>query len=97
MMLIDVGYKTGDIVSLKLSSGEEIIARLDEETAVKFVLHKPMVLIMQQQGMGLAPYMFSVSPSSKFNIIASTVSCIAKTEDDIAKQYTTTTSGIQLV
>ena len=97
MMLIDVGYKTGDIVSLKLSSGEEIIARLDEETTAKFVLHKPMVLIMQQQGMGLAPYMFSVSPTSKFNILASTVSCVAKTEADIAKQYTTTTSGIQLV
>lgn len=97
MMLIDIGYKTGDIVSLKLSSGEEIIARLDEETATKFILNKPMVLIMQQQGMGLAPYMFSVSPSSKFNILASTVSCVAKTEADIAKQYTSTTSNIKMV
>jgi len=95
-MIIETPYKTGDTVSLKLSSGEEIVARLDEETATKFVLKKPMVLIMQQQGMGLAPFMFSVSPDAKFNLQASSVSCIAKTEDEIAKQYTATTSNIQM-
>ena len=95
-MIIETPYKAGDTVSLKLSSGEEIVARLDEETATKFVLKKPMVLIMQQQGMGLAPFMFSVSPDAKFNLQASSVSCIAKTEDEIAKQYTATTSNIQM-
>lgn len=96
-MLIETPYKTGDTVSLKLSSGEEIVARLEEETDNRFVLHKPMVLIMQQQGLGLAPYMFSVSPDTKFNVLASTVSCIAKTEGEIAKQYTSQTSSIQMV
>jgi len=95
-MIIETPYKAGDTVSLKLSSGEEIVARLDEETTTKFVLKKPMVLIMQQQGMGLAPFMFSVNPDAKFNILSSTVSCIAKTEDEIAKQYTATTSNIQM-
>jgi hypothetical protein len=95
-MLIETPYKNGDTVSLKLSSGEEIVARLEEETATKFVLSKPMVLIMQQQGLGLAPYMFSVNPDTKFNILASTVSCVAKTESDISKQYLASTSNIQL-
>ena len=84
-------------MSLKLSSGEEIVARLEDETDTKFTLHKPMVLIMQQQGLGLAPYMYSVSPDAKFSILATTVSCIAKTESDIAKQYTSSTSSIQMV
>jgi hypothetical protein len=96
-MLIETPYKNGDTVSLKLSSGEEIVARLEEETATKFVLNKPMVLIMQQEGLGLAPYMFSVSPDAKFNILLSTVSCVAKTVDQIADQYTATTSNIQIV
>lgn len=95
-MLIETPYKAGDTVSLKLSSGEEIVARLEEETATRFVLNKPMVLIMQQQGMGLAPFMFSVSPTTKFNILATTVSCIAKTESELAKQYTASTSNIKL-
>ena len=95
-MLIETPYKSGDTVSLKLSSGEEIVARLEEETATKFVLNKPMVLIMQQQGLGLAPYMYSVSPDAKFNILATTVSCVAKTEVDIADQYISSTSNIQM-
>jgi hypothetical protein len=95
-MIIETPYKTGDTVSLKLSSGEEIVARLEDETATQFILKKPMVLIMQQQGMGLAPFMFSVSPDAKFSILATTVTCVAKTEGEIAKQYTSTTSGIQL-
>jgi len=93
-MLIEAPYKNGDTVSLKLSSGEEIVARLENESDKKFTLHKPMVLVMQQQGLGLAPYMYSVSPDAKFNVLASTVSCVAKTELEIAKQYVATTSGI---
>ena len=96
-MLIETPYKVGDTVSLKLSSGEEIVGRLDEETTTKFTLKKPMVLIMGAEGLGLAPYMYSVSPDSKFQLLASTVSCIAKTEADIAKQYVSTTSSIQMV
>jgi hypothetical protein len=83
-------------VSLKLSSGEEIVGRLDEETTTRFVLNKPMVLIMQQQGLGLAPFMFSVSPEAKFNILATTVTCVAKTEGEIADQYIASTSNIQM-
>ena len=96
-MLIETPYKVGDTVSLKLSSGEEIVGRLDEETTTKFTLKKPMVLIMGAEGLGLAPYMYSVSPDSKFQLLASTVSCIAKTETDIAKQYVSTTSSIQML
>jgi hypothetical protein len=94
-MLIDLPYKEKDIVSFKLSSGEEIIGRLEEETEKYFQLHKPMVLIAQQQGLGLAPFMFSVSPDGKFRLQANSVSCVAKTETEIAKQYTTQTTGIQ--
>jgi hypothetical protein len=95
-MLIEAPYKVGDTVSFKLSSGEEIVARLEKEDDKSYTLKKPMVLMMQQQGLGLAPFMFSVSPDGKFNLQATSVSCIAKTESEIAKQYLTTTSGIAL-
>ena len=83
-------------MSLKLSSGEEIVARLDAESPTEYTLKKPMVLIMQSEGLGLAPYMYSVSPDAKFNILVNSVSCIAKTETEIAKQYTASTSNIQV-
>jgi hypothetical protein len=96
-MLIETPYKVGDTVSFKLSSGEEIIGRLEDETEKTFTVRKPMVLIAQQQGLGLAPFMFSVSPDGKFVLQATSVSCVAKTEAEIGKQYTSQTSGIQMV
>ena len=95
-MLIETPYKNGDTVSIKLTSGEELVARLEDETATQVVLHKPLVLIAGQQGLGLAPFMFSVSSDSKFKINNSTVACIAKTETEISKQYTQQTTGITL-
>lgn len=95
-MLIETPYRTGDTVSFKLTSGEEVVARLDEEENGVYKLTKPMMLVVQAQGMGLAPFMFSVSPDAKFSLKSSAVSCIAKTETEIAKQYTAQTTGIQV-
>lgn len=95
-MLIETPYKNGDTISLKLSSGEEIVARLEEESKDYFTLKKPMVLVAQQQGLGLAPFMFSVSPDSKFMMRTTSVSCVSKTQEDIGKQYLETTSGLKL-
>jgi len=95
-MLIESPYKVGDTVTFKLTSGEEIVARLEEETDKSYTVKKPMVLIAQQQGLGLAPFMFSVSPSGKFVLQSNAVSCIAKTEEEIGKQYVSQTSGIAI-
>jgi hypothetical protein len=96
-MLIEMPYKVGDTVSFKLSSGEEVVARLEAEDTRSYTVRKPMVLIAGQQGLGLAPFMFSVSPDGKFVLQAQSVSCVAKTEVEIGKQYTRQTSGIEIL
>ena len=95
-MIIETPYKDGDTISLKLSSGEEIVARLEKEDTKSFTVRKPMVLIAQAEGLGLAPFMFSVSPDGKFVLNNSAVSCMGKTEEQISKQYTEKTTGIAL-
>ncbi len=95
-MSIETPYKNGDTVSLKLSSGEEIVARLESEDDNHYTLRKPMVLIAQEKGLGLAPYMFSVNPDNKFMMRTASVSCVSKTQDEISKQYVATTSGIAI-
>ncbi len=42
-MIIEAPYKVGDVVSIKLSSGEEMIAKLEEETATHISLNKPLI------------------------------------------------------
>ena len=56
-----------------------------------------MTMVAQQSGLGLAPFMFSVSPDGKFMLQSNAVSCIAKTEKEISNQYTAQTSGITMV
>lgn len=93
-MLIDIPYKNGDVVSLKLSSGEEVVGRLEEDKPDGMVLSKPMMLTASQQGLGLAPFMFSVDPESKFLIKTGSVLCVTKTEKSFASQYLENTTGI---
>lgn len=96
-MLVEIPYKEGDTVSLKLTSGEEVIARLDKESNDSYQLHKPLMVVANQQGLGLAPFMFTVSPDAKFNLNSKNVLCVVKTEDEMAKQYVQNTTGLQVV
>jgi len=96
-MLIETPYKEGDTVSFKLTSGEELIARLDKETDDTYTVHKPLMVIANQQGLGLAPFMFTVNPDSKIKLNTKNVLCAVKTDDEMAKQYVQNTTGIAVV
>jgi hypothetical protein len=93
-MLIQVPYKEGDVVSIKLSSGEEMIANLVRETADAVTVTKPLMLVAGEKGMGLAPYMFTISLDTKIDLKLNNVICIVKTAEDAARMYTSQTSGI---
>ena len=93
-MLIEAPYKNGDTISLKLTSGEEVVARLEEETNNGFKLNKPLMLTMTQQGIGLAPFMFTASPDTVIFIASDKVICVVKTIDEMSKQYISSTTGI---
>jgi len=67
-MLVQSTYKSNDTVSIKITSGEEIVGRLVEETSDYVRLKKPMMVVAAGQGIGLAPYMFtSASEDMSFN------------------------------
>jgi hypothetical protein len=93
-MLIQIPYKEGDVVSIKLSSGEEMIANLVKESPDTITITKPLMLVAGEKGMGLAPYMFTISLDSKIELRLNNVICIVKTAEDAAKMYTSQTSGI---
>lgn len=95
-MLLEKPKAQGDVVSMKLTSGEEVIARFEEETATGIKVTKPMVLSMTQQGVGMMPYMFTVNPNTAVTFNHSTVAVLSVTDEDFAKQYTTSTTGIQM-
>lgn len=96
-MLLEKTRTNGDVITLKLTSGEEIIARFEEETATGIKISKPMVLSITQQGVGMMPYLFTVNPNTTITIGYTAISVTANTDEDFGKQYTTNTTGIQMV
>lgn len=95
-MLIDKGVSEGEVITLKLTSGEEIVAKLVEDGAAYYKLSKPMVIGMGQKGPGLMPYLFTVAPDKDIKISKATVTVAEATDKTFADQFIQSTTGIQL-
>ena len=93
-MIIETPYKVGDTVSIKLTSGEEVVARYKEDKNNAMVLSKPLMVTATQKGLGLAPFMFTIGTDATVSVDNSKVVCVVKTQDDMSKQYITSTTGI---
>lgn len=96
-MIIDKGIAAGEVITLKLTSGEELVAKLVEETAVYYKLSRPMVIGMGQQGPGLMPYLFTIHPDKEIKLNKSTVTLAEATDKSFADQFIQSTTGIKLV
>lgn len=95
-MLINRGVGAGEVVTLKLMSGEELIAKYVEETGKGHKLNKPLVLSMGPQGMGMIPFAITVDMEKEITINASAVIAIETTEKQFADAYIQNTTGIKL-
>lgn len=96
MMLIDKGVAAGEVVTLKLTSGEEIVAKMVEDQVMHYKLANPMVIAMSQKGPALMPYLFTVDPSKQIRI-AKAVVCVAEaTDKQFADQFIQQTTGIAM-
>jgi len=96
-MIIETPYKAQDVVTVKTGAGEEVIGRFVEEDANTITLEKPMAIMATGQGIGLGPFAFTISPSSKVKLNKSATLFIHKTDEDMGKQYMSSTTGIQMV
>lgn len=94
-MLIEKPITKNDIVTMKLLTGEEVLASYQEEDANVFKVTKPATIAQGPQGMGIVPWMMT-SRTEKISINKNTVIAMAPTESEIAKAYTEATTNIQL-
>jgi hypothetical protein len=97
-MLIDV-KKDGDVVTLKMSSGEELMGTYKDEDASSITIDRPVTLsVGPKGGPALTPYLMTVNPGNTRNlkINKALVVCVANTDQELASQYTSAMSGIQI-
>jgi hypothetical protein len=94
-MIIEQPLKANDTVTIKTTGGDEIVARFVQEDTNTITVSKPLALMATPNGIGLGPFAFTIDPDAKLKINKNTVIFIAKTEESMAGQYMTSTSGIR--
>ena len=96
-MIIETPYKANDTITIKTNAGEEIVARFMEEDATTITVQKPMAIMATQQGVGLGPFAFTINPDAKIKLNKTSMIFVHKTDGEMAKQYVSSTSGIQMI
>lgn len=95
-MLINKGITPGEVVTIKTTAGEEIVAKLVEENPTGITVSKPLVLTASQKGIALVPFLFTTDPDADITISKGTVMVLAPTDKDASNTYIQNTTGIKL-
>lgn len=80
----------------KLSTGEEIIARVVSEETTEYLIEKPLQMAMGQRGLQFAPFMMMVDPDKKIGLKKDKIVADAPPVKEIEGQYESITTGIAL-
>lgn len=95
-MIISKGIAAGEIVTLKIVTGEELIGKLTEIGDDYYMIHRPLVLVMSAQGLGLQQWTFTANVDKAFKISKDKIIMIAETVKEMSSQYIEGTTGIKL-
>ena len=77
----------GDTISIKLMSGEEVVARLIKDTERHLMIQRPMAIVNLSSGIGLGPFMFTTPKFGEMPINKGNIVTYVKTEVAFAKKY----------
>lgn len=96
-MLLNKAYKANDVLTFKLTSGEEIIARYQAETLTEYQVVKPATLTPTSNGtLGMISTLFSIElNTTTVNLQKTAIAIVAHTKKEFADEYTRATSGIK--
>jgi hypothetical protein len=94
-MLLQKPIATGDVVSIKLINGDEIIARLESDDAKGITIDRPLALTMSNGGLGMIPWVF-LGDKDTMTLKHEHVFVMVPSKKDAADQYMQGTTGIAL-
>ncbi len=89
----------GKIVSLKLTTAEEVIGKITSETDETFVVNRPLALGPMpdgRAGAGLFPWLLS-GKTDDVVVNKTTIIGFSHTTEEVAQKYIESTTNIQIV
>lgn len=84
------------VMTFKLSSGEELIAKVITTTDTTVTIENPVSVAPSGKGIGLIPSMFTADPDGKTMLNINNVSIYAETDESIKVKYIEVTTGISV-
>ena len=98
-MIIKKPLEIGEIVTIKLCSGDEVVGKLVDRNTDGISLAKPIKIAIQpvsqnQVGLAFVPFLGSVSDETIVFPYSGMVSRPVRTGDDVRSNYQQATSGL---
>lgn len=97
MLISNQKFADGDIVSFKLVNGDEIVAKIVEETDGFYKISTPCTVVPSPQGLGLIQSLFSANEKAVMNLNKSHVMLCTETLEQMKAHYLKTTTGIDII
>ena len=95
-MLVNKAIKSGDVVSMKLTTGEEVLARFKEDNDTDVIVSKPRCVVVGQ-GIGLAPYAFTMPEDGSVPVNKTHIITMVVAAEGVTSEYIQHTTGLSVV
>lgn len=90
-------YAADDIITLRLVTGEEILAKYVSQTDTAYTVSRPMALVAGPQGVMLTQMVMTLELNSEVEIQKAHVVVHGYTRDEARDSYIQATTGIKTV
>ena len=85
------------VYTLKIANGDELVAKIVEETDTTYVVTKPLTVVPGPQGINMMNSLFTADPDKNVTINKQQVSVVAPSREEVCDSYLEATTGIKPV
>ena len=86
--------KVGEVYTFKLTSGEEVVAKVTAIEDSNILLHDPVSVAPGPQGLGLMQSLFTADPKDPARLNINNVTIFALTDSSVKAKYIEATTGL---
>ena len=80
-------YKDGDLITLKLMHGEEVISNFQSKTETTISVHKALTLIQGPQGLAFGTFFSTADQEKEITVAKDKIQCISVINSKIEDEY----------
>jgi hypothetical protein len=85
------------VYTFKIANGDEIVAKIIEDTDTTYTVVKPLTVVPGPQGINMMNSLFTADPDKNVTINKLQVSVIAPSREEVCDSYLEATTGIKPV